>query len=256
MRRWRRRRECGAASVAYGRSAPELAASRCPSRAAVSGRTRTPATCSPAKRARPRRGRRTRQAVRERLARAARARAAPASRSRTVPLEDTSQDGGRGIGPHRTSSIGSRRRAAGGLWSTVGDLLRFAAHQLGGPGPLSAERASRCSRAARRGPRRPILPRLLEPCAGGGRHAFDHEGSVGGYQSLLLLVPEEETALAVLTNSWRGSGLIRRVVRELGLVPAPLEGAAASPHRARPLRARRRRGCPGGAERPLARGGE
>jgi hypothetical protein len=25
----------------------------------------------------------------------------------------------------------------------------------------------------------------------------------------------------VLTNSWRGNGLIRRVVRELGLVPAP-----------------------------------
>jgi hypothetical protein len=59
----------------------------------------------------------------------------------------------------------------------------------------------------------------------GGRFAFDHEGSVGGYQSLLLLVPEEETALAVLTNSWRGSGLIRRVVRELGFVPAPLEEA-------------------------------
>ncbi|MGH3056048.1 MAG: serine hydrolase domain-containing protein, partial [Gaiellaceae bacterium] len=30
------------------------------------------------------------------------------------------------------------RRAAGGLWSTVEDLLRFAAHQLGGAGPLSA----------------------------------------------------------------------------------------------------------------------
>jgi hypothetical protein len=58
----------------------------------------------------------------------------------------------------------------------------------------------------------------------GGRLAFDHEGSVGGYQSLLLLVPEEQTALAVLTNSWRGSGLIRRIARELGLLPAPLEG--------------------------------
>jgi hypothetical protein len=58
----------------------------------------------------------------------------------------------------------------------------------------------------------------------GGRVALDHEGSVGGYQSLLLLVPEEAAALAVLTNSWRGSGLIRRVVQELGLVPAPLEG--------------------------------
>jgi hypothetical protein len=62
----------------------------------------------------------------------------------------------------------------------------------------------------------------------GGRIAFDHEGSVGGYQSLLLLVPEEKTALAVLTNSWRGSGLIRRVVRKLGLVPGPLDGANAA----------------------------
>ena len=46
---------------------------------------------------------------------------------------------------------------------------------------------------------------------------------MGGYQSLLLIAPEEETALAVLTNSWRGSGLIRRVVRDLGLVPGPVE---------------------------------
>ena len=59
----------------------------------------------------------------------------------------------------------------------------------------------------------------------GGRPAFDHEGSVGGYQSLLLLVPDEEVALVVLTNSWRGSGLIRRVVQALGLVPAPLAEA-------------------------------
>jgi CubicO group peptidase (beta-lactamase class C family) len=115
-----------------------------------------------------------------------------------------------------------RRRPAGGLWSTVGDLLRFAAHQLGGSGPLSA-----AQRSAVHEPRAEALggryclgcwSRELE----GGRLALDHEGSVGGYQSLLLLVPEEQTALAVLTNSWRGSGLIRRVVSELGLVPAPL----------------------------------
>src|SRR5438270_419190 len=36
---------------------------------------------------------------------------------------------------------------------------------------------------------------------------------------------EEAAALAVLTNSWRGSGLIRRVVQGLGFVPAPREGA-------------------------------
>jgi hypothetical protein len=42
---------------------------------------------------------------------------------------------------------------------------------------------------------------------------------VGGYQSLLLLVPEEKLVLAVLTNSWRGSGAIRRIVAALDLAP-------------------------------------
>ena len=82
------------------------------------------------------------------------------------------------------------RRPSGGLWSTVGDLLRFAAHHLGGPGPLSDQ-----TRAAMREPQSQALG------AGyglgwwvhdaGGRAALDHEGSVAGYQSLLLLVPEE-----------------------------------------------------------------
>ena len=117
------------------------------------------------------------------------------------------------------------RRPSGGLWSTVGDLLRFAAHHLGGPGPLSDQ-----TRAAMREPQSQALG------AGyglgwwvhdaGGRAAVDHEGSVAGYQSLLLLVPEERLALAVLTNSWRGSGLIRRVVEQLGLAPAGPGGAA------------------------------
>ena len=133
-------------------------------------------------------------------------------------------DGATGHRPAPEVEYAESRRAAGGLWSTVEDLLRFAKHQLGGPGPLSAE-----ALGAVRTPRADALGGRY--CLGcwsrtlvGGRRAFDHEGSVGGYQSLLLLVPEEQTALAVLTNSWRGSGLIRRVVRELGLVPAPLEG--------------------------------
>lgn len=115
------------------------------------------------------------------------------------------------------------RRPSGGLWSTVGDLLHFAAHQLGGPGPLSEEQLATLREAQAEA----LGARYCLGCwrreLAGGRLALDHEGSVGGYQSLLLLLPGEQTALAVLTNSWRGSGLVRRVVRELGLVPAPLE---------------------------------
>src|SRR3954453_1761257 len=135
------------------------------------------------------------------------------------------QDGATGHRPAPAVVYAERRRPAGGLWSTVGDLLRFAPHPLGGPGPLSD-----AQRDAVHTPRAEALGGGY--CLGcwsrelaGGRLALDHEGSGGGYQSLLLLVPEERTALAVLTNSWRGSGLIRRVVQELGLVPAPLEDA-------------------------------
>jgi CubicO group peptidase (beta-lactamase class C family) len=130
------------------------------------------------------------------------------------------QEGETGHRPAGPVDYPVARRPSGGLWSTVGDLLRFAAHQLGGPGPLSARLL-----ASVRAPQAQALG--AHYCLGcwqreleGGRVAYDHEGSVGGYQSILLLVPEQEIALAVLTNSWRGSSLIRRVVRALGLVPA------------------------------------
>lgn len=137
------------------------------------------------------------------------------------------QDGATGHRPAPEVVYPELRRAAGGLWSTVGDLLRFAAHQLGGPGPLSAAelRTVQEPRAEALGGR--YCLGCWSRALAGGRAAFDHEGSVGGYQSHLLLVPEEETALAVLTNSWRGSGLIRQVVRELGLTPGPVETSGA-----------------------------
>ncbi|HVS85745.1 MAG TPA: serine hydrolase domain-containing protein [Gaiellaceae bacterium] len=113
----------------------------------------------------------------------------------------------------------AQRHPGGGLWSTVEDMLRFASHQLGGPGPLSAEQRADLlvPQAAALGGsyacgvfRRPLV---------GGVEAFEHSGSVAGFQSLLLLVPAERLALVVLTNSWRGNSLIQRVLRELGLAP-------------------------------------
>jgi CubicO group peptidase (beta-lactamase class C family) len=137
-------------------------------------------------------------------------------------------DGGTGHRPAPDIVYPESRRPAGGLWSTVDDLLRFAAHQMGGPGPLSADQLSAVHELRAEA----LGGRYCHGCwqreLTGGRLAFDHEGSVGGYQSLLLLVPEEKTALAMLTNSWRGSGLIRRVVRELGLIPGPLDGSSAA----------------------------
>jgi CubicO group peptidase (beta-lactamase class C family) len=102
------------------------------------------------------------------------------------------------------------RRPSGGLWSTVGDLVEYG--------------IAHCRE----------WPQLHEPVAEalGARYALgwwardgvlDHEGSVGGYQSLLLLVPAHTLVLAVLTNSWKGSALINEVVEELGLVPPPPE---------------------------------
>jgi CubicO group peptidase (beta-lactamase class C family) len=99
------------------------------------------------------------------------------------------------------------RRPSGGLWSTVGDLVEYGLAHCAHWGELH----------------KPVAAAL------GARYALgwwvrngvlEHEGSVGGYQSLLLLAPERRAILAVLTNSWQGSGLIRRVVEELDLVPA------------------------------------
>jgi CubicO group peptidase (beta-lactamase class C family) len=108
----------------------------------------------------------------------------------------------------------AERRSSGGLWSTVGDLVEYG--------------LAHCRDWAH----------LHEPVgeALGARYALgwwvrdgvlDHEGSVGGYQSLLLLVPQDELVLAVLTNSWKGSVLIHHVVEGLGLAPpsAPTRGA-------------------------------
>jgi len=99
------------------------------------------------------------------------------------------------------------RRPAGGLWSTVGDLVEYG--------------LAHCDHWAHL--HEPVVEALGAEYALGWwvrNGVLDHEGSVGGFQSLLLLVPDDRVVLAVLTNSWQGSGLIRRVVLDLGLLPA------------------------------------
>jgi CubicO group peptidase (beta-lactamase class C family) len=124
-------------------------------------------------------------------------------------------EGESGYRPAPPDAYPVERRPSGGLWSTVGDLIRFGRHQLRDCGELHPPEAEALGAGYALG----WWVRDL-----GGRTALDHEGSVGGYQSLLLLVPELELVLAVLTNSWRGSGLVRRVVEALELAtPAPRE---------------------------------
>jgi CubicO group peptidase (beta-lactamase class C family) len=104
------------------------------------------------------------------------------------------------------------RRPGGGLWSTVGDLVEY--------GLAHCERWPEL--------KEPVVPALGAEYALGWfvrDGVVDHEGSVAGYQSLLLLVPEQRLVLAVLTSSWKGSALIRRVVDDLGVIPRRQPGS-------------------------------
>jgi CubicO group peptidase (beta-lactamase class C family) len=108
------------------------------------------------------------------------------------------------------------RTPSGGLWSNVQDLLRFAAHHLGGPGPLSRESIQEMQQ-----------PQIAAPGGSygmgwflrqsGGRRIVEHPGSVAGFESLLLLVPDERFGFAALSNSSRGSAAIRDLLERLGL---------------------------------------
>jgi CubicO group peptidase (beta-lactamase class C family) len=112
------------------------------------------------------------------------------------------------------------RRPSGGLWSSVDDLLRFAAHHLGGPGPLTEAAIAEMQKPYVTGPGSRIgLGWFLTRRA--GRTTVEHPGSVAGYQSLLLLVPEERFAFVALTSSSRGRAAIREVLERLGLGPKP-----------------------------------
>jgi hypothetical protein len=103
------------------------------------------------------------------------------------------------------------------LFSCTGDLLSFAAHQLGGPGPLSG-----ASLADMQTAQIEVVPDGdyglgLGVCRERGRPTLEHGGSVPGFRSQLLIVPEDETALVLLTNSGRGGLVIEDVLDSVGL---------------------------------------
>jgi CubicO group peptidase (beta-lactamase class C family) len=108
------------------------------------------------------------------------------------------------------------RRPSGGLCSCAGDLLQFAAHLLGGSGPLAADSLRELQRPQ---------ASLAEGAYGlglgvlriRGRTTVEHGGEVPGYRSLLLLLPEDGTALVLLTNSDRGRVAVEYVLDGLGL---------------------------------------
>jgi CubicO group peptidase (beta-lactamase class C family) len=109
------------------------------------------------------------------------------------------------------------RRPSGGLYSTVGDLLRFAEHHLDGGGPLSPEARREMHTAQVEVNADSAFGLGFGVVMARGRTTLEHGGSLPGYRAQLLLVPDEELALVLLTNSGRGQCAIHQVLEPLGL---------------------------------------
>jgi CubicO group peptidase (beta-lactamase class C family) len=106
---------------------------------------------------------------------------------------------------------------AGGLTSTVGDLLRFARFHMGdGPQLLTRESLElmRTPYASIGGLSADDIGMTWMLREREGRQVASHGGSTNGQQAMLVLVPGERLAVAVLTNSSRGGELCANVVRE------------------------------------------
>jgi CubicO group peptidase (beta-lactamase class C family) len=124
------------------------------------------------------------------------------------------------------------RRPAGGVISTATDLLRFARMHMN-EGVIDGQRV--LSPAAAR------EMQTAQTRAGGWGNSWGvgwdlqpvgnamtvgHGGSISGFESLLRLVPEQQTAFVVLTNSGRGSAAYPGIDKWLlehvcGLSPEP-----------------------------------
>lgn len=108
--------------------------------------------------------------------------------------------------------------AAGGIISTVGDLLRFAAFHIGqsqADGVLSAETV--------RAMQQPQVEAAMTPHWGlgwmidtlDGTALIGHGGATNGFNAQLSLVPDRGFALALLTNSGQGAAAIRPIEEAL-----------------------------------------
>ncbi len=109
------------------------------------------------------------------------------------------------------------RRPSGGLFSCVDDLLKFGEHLLGGPGPLSGT-----SLAAMRTPQVPIDPGGdyglgLFVWRGRTRPTVEHPGTVSGFRSHLVLVPEERLAVVLLAAGEKGRLVTEALLDAIGL---------------------------------------
>ena len=130
----------------------------------------------------------------------------------------------------------------GGLNSTIRDLLRYARFHLGDGRAADGERL--LSAEALRQMQTPVCPAANGEQMGiswflraaGGVRILRHGGATNGQMATLQLVPQRGFAVAVLTNSDRGSELYQPLVkrifeRALGLVepePQPLPMTAAA----------------------------
>jgi len=124
-----------------------------------------------------------------------------------------------GAGPQiaRPYPIPRSSNPAGGIISTVGDLLRFAALHLDGGRAGETQLLSQASIEAMQ--QQQVVAANFADAYGigwairtpGGARIVEHGGSTNGFQAQLLLVPEQRFAVAVLTNSSRGTAAIRDI---------------------------------------------
>jgi CubicO group peptidase (beta-lactamase class C family) len=109
------------------------------------------------------------------------------------------------------------RRASGGLFSCVDDLLGFGEHLLGGAGPLSE-----ASLTAMQTPQVPLDPRAdyglgLFLGRDRTRPTVEHPGAVGGFRSHLVLVPSERLAVVLLAAGEKGRLVAEALLEAVGL---------------------------------------